>query len=53
MGNQEESQRGRGLNQEDQIISSIVGKQGIRRNIFEIERKMKEIHQNGTRSQML
>ena len=40
--NQKESQRGRGLNQEDQKIASTMGKQGIRRKIVEIERTMKE-----------
>ena len=31
--NQKEIQRGRGLNQEDQKIASIVGNQGTRRKI--------------------
>ena len=43
MGNQEESQRGRGLNREDQMTVGIVGNQGIKRKIVGIERKMKEI----------
>ena len=42
--NQEESQRGGGLNQEDRTIAGIVGNQGTKRNIFGLERKMKEIN---------
>ena len=44
MGNQEESQKGGGLNQEDRMIAGIVGNQGTKRNIVGIERKMKEIN---------
>ena len=33
MGNQKKSQRGKGLNQEDQKIASIVENQGTRRKI--------------------
>ena len=33
VGNQKEIQRGRGLDQEDQNISSILGNQGMRRKI--------------------
>ena len=44
VGNQEESQRGGGLNQEDQMIAGIVGNQGTKRKIVRIERKMKEIN---------
>ena len=40
MRNQEEIQRGRGLNLEDQEIVGIVGNQGIRRKIARLERKM-------------
>ena len=43
MENQEESQRGGDLNQEDQMIVGIVGNQGTKRTIVGIERKMKEI----------
>ena len=49
MGNQEESQRGRGLNPEDREIASIVVNQGIRTTIVGHERTMKEINQKGTR----
>ena len=52
MGNQEESQRGGGLNHENQMTIGIVGNQGIKRNIFGIERKMKEINQMETRRKM-
>ena len=50
--NQEESQKGGGLNQEDQMIASIVGNQGTKRKIVGLERKMKEINQMETRRQM-
>ena len=36
MGNQKESQRGKGLNQEDQKIASTVGNQSTKRNIVGI-----------------
>ena len=49
MRNQEESQRGRGLNLEDQEIASTLGNQGIRRKIVGLKRTMKEINQKGTR----
>ena len=52
MGNQEESQRGRGLNLEDQEIAGIVVNQGLRRKIAGRERTMKEINQKGTRRKM-
>ena len=52
MENHEESQRGRGLNQEDRTTIGIVGNQGIKRKIVGIKRKMKEINQMETRSQM-
>ena len=52
MGNQEESQRGRGLNPYDQEIASTMENQGIRRKIVGIERKMKERNQMETRRQM-
>ena len=52
MGNQEESQKGGGLNQEDRTIAGIMGNQGTKRNIFGIEIKMKEINQMETRRQM-
>ena len=44
MGNQEESQKGGGLNQEDRMTASIVGNQGTKRKIVGIKRKMKEIN---------
>ena len=44
MGNQEESQRERGLNLEDQEIVGTVGNQGIRRKIVGLKIKMKEIN---------
>ena len=44
MGNKEESQKGGGLNQEDQMSTGIVGNQGTKRKIVGLERKMKEIH---------
>ena len=43
MGNQEESQRERGLNPKDQEIVGTVVNQGIRRKVFGLERTMKEI----------
>ena len=43
-GNQEESQKGGGLNQEDQTIAGIVGNQGTKRKIVGFKRKMKEIN---------
>ena len=43
MENQEESQRGGGINREDRMTIGIVGNQGIKRKISGIERKMKEI----------
>ena len=52
MGNQEESQRGRGLNPEDQEITGNVVNQGIRRKIVGLERIMKDINQKGTRRNM-
>ena len=39
VGNQEESQRGGGLNREDQMTVGIVGNQGIKRKIVGIKRK--------------
>ena len=44
MGNQEESQRGGGLNRDDRMNASTVGNQGIKGKIVRIERKMKEIN---------
>ena len=52
MGNQEESQKGGGLNQEDQMIASIVGNQGTKRKIVGLDRKMKQINQMQTKRQM-
>ena len=52
MENQEESQRGRGLNPEDQEIASTMGNQDIRRKIDGLKRIMKEINQKGKRRQM-
>ena len=52
MGNQEESQKGGGLNREDQTIVGTMGNTGTKRNIFGIEIKMKEINQMETRRQM-
>ena len=49
MRNQEEIQKGGGLNQEDRMIVGSVGNQGTKRKIVEIERKMKEINQMETR----
>ena len=48
MGNQEESQKGGSLNQEDRMIVGIVGNQGTKRKIVGLERKMKEINQMET-----
>ena len=44
MENQEESQRGGGLNREDRTTSGTMGNQGKKRKIVGIERKMKEIN---------
>ena len=52
MGNQEESQKGGGLNQEDRMTVGTVGNQGTKRKIVGIERKMKEINKMETRRQM-
>ena len=52
VGNQEESQKGGGLNQEDQMIAGIVGNQGTKRKIVGLERKMKEINQIQTKRQI-
>ena len=52
VGNQEESQRGRGLNLEDQEIVGTMVNKGIRRKIVGLEVTMKEISQKGTRRQM-
>ena len=53
VGNQKESQRGRGLNQEDQKIASTMGNQGTIRNIDELKRKIKEKSKMKTRRKML
>ena len=50
--NQEESQKGRGLNQEDRTTAGTVGNQGTKRKITGIKRKMKEINKMETRTQM-
>ena len=50
--NQDESQRGRGINLEDQEIFGTMVNQGIRRKIVGLKRKMKEINHKGTRRQM-
>ena len=52
MENQEEIQKGRGLNQEDQEIIGTVGNEGTRRKIIGIERTMKEKNKMETRRQM-
>ena len=52
VGNQEESQKGGGLNQEDQMIAGIVRNQGTKRKIVGLERNMKEINQMQTKRQM-
>ena len=52
VGNQEESQKGGGLNQEDRMTAVTMGNQGTKRKIVGIERKMKEINQMETRRQM-
>lgn len=52
MGNQEESQKGRGLNREDQMTAGIVGNQGIKRKIARLERKMKGKSKMETRRQI-
>ena len=44
MGNQEESQKGGGLNREDQKITGTMGSQDTKRKIVGIKRKMKEIN---------
>ena len=43
MGNQEESQKGGGLNREDRMTVDTVENQGTKRKIVGIERKTKEI----------
>ena len=50
--NQEVSQKGGGLNREDQMTTGTVGNQGTKKKIVGIERKMKEINQMETRRQM-
>ena len=52
MGNQEESQKGGGLNREDQTTVGTMVNQGTKRKIVGIERKMKEINQMETRRKM-
>ena len=52
MVNQEESQRGGGLNREDWMIVGIVEYEGIRRNIARFERTMEETNKMETRRQM-
>ena len=52
MGNQEESQKGGGLNQENQMTVGNMVKHGIRRKIDKIERTIKEINQKGKKRQM-
>ena len=52
MGNREESQRGGGLNLEDQEIANTMVKHGIRRNIDGLKRKMKETNKKETRRQL-
>ena len=49
MGNQEESQRERGLNLEDQEIVGTMVKLGIRRNIARATIIIKEINQKRRR----
>ena len=51
MVNQEKSTRGRGLNLEDQEIYGTLVKQGIRRKIVGLEKKM-ERKKKGTRRKM-
>ena len=52
MGNQEEIQKGRGLNLEDSEIVGTMGNHGIRRKIVRLKRIMKEINQKGKRSKI-
>ena len=52
IGNQEESQRGIGLNPKGQEIVGIVVNNGIRRKIVRLERIMKETNKKGTRRQL-
>ena len=52
VGNQEENQKGRGLNQEDQKIASTMENQGMRRKIARLERTMKEKIKIETRRKM-
>ena len=52
VGNQKESQRGRGINREDQKTIGTVGNQGIRRKIVGLERTIKEESKMETRRQM-
>ena len=52
MRNQEKSQRGRGLNPEDQGIVGTVGNEGKRRKIVGLERTMKEKKKMETRRKM-
>ena len=44
VGNQEESQKGGGLNQEDRMTVGTMENWGTKRKIVGIERKMKEIN---------
>ena len=52
VGNQEETQKGGGLNREDRTTAGTVENQGTKIKIVRIERKMKEINQMETRRQM-
>ena len=51
MGNQEESQKGGGLNREDRTTAGTMENQGTKRKIVGIERKL-EINQMKTRRQI-
>ena len=52
VGNQEDSQKGGGLNKEDRTIASTMGNHGTKRKIVGIKRKMKEINKMETRRKM-
>ena len=51
-GNQEESQKGGGLNREDRTTTGTMENQGTKRKIVGIKGKMKETNQMETRRQM-
>ena len=52
MENQEESQKGGGLNRDDKTTDGTMGNQGIRRKIIGLEIKMNRKSKMETRMQM-